>query len=332
HPMPGFDSKRFIGLEEWLAKELECSICLHVFDKAVDTICCHTFCRDCIQQTIVNNRLVCPQCRHESVRKRQRSLTAEAQCHDINESLFRSNRRIDGIVQRLRTNCDFEDKGCDEVLELGHLSAHLEKCNYNLCENCGLKVGKRVDHNCLELMKNERKRFMNTIIGYKFKLNQTNKRLKTLELRNKELEEEVKRFTGAVDTTPTAVTPTSTSGSRRPLDLTKNAKNSRYTPKAGNYGFKTGKIVRNYGKTFNILTQTGEKKSVFRMKTSQTFDDFVKHVAKTFETDDQLLKITYNTDEAIAISDTITKLNIPSNRRTLKAVYNDDQMLVNIIL
>ncbi|CAG2107105.1 unnamed protein product [Medioppia subpectinata] len=322
--MPGFDSKRFIGLEDWLAKELECSICLHVYDRAVDTNCGHTFCRDCLQQTISNNRLVCPQCRHESVRKRQRSLTANECSVNINESLFKANRRVDSIIGRLRTSCDFEDKGCDEVLELGSLSAHLEKCNYNLCENCGLKVGKRLDHNCLELMKNERKRFMNSIIGYKFKLNQTNKRLKCLETKNKELEEEIKLLKGSAP----AVTTAAAAAQPKTTSVTVGA----VAHKTRNYGIKTPKRVRTVTKTINIYNELGKKRDSYRMTNKQTFDDLVKSVAKTFDTDPQPLSITFNGSQAIARTDTITKLNIPSNKRSVKAYYQSDQNIVNINL
>jgi hypothetical protein len=40
-------------------------------------------------------------------------------------------------------------------VRLESLSTHLEVCNFNLCLNCGLKMGKTLEHNCVQLLKQE---------------------------------------------------------------------------------------------------------------------------------------------------------------------------------
>uniref|UniRef100_A0A3B3RLE6 RING-type domain-containing protein n=1 Tax=Paramormyrops kingsleyae TaxID=1676925 RepID=A0A3B3RLE6_9TELE len=51
-----------------LEEELNCSICLSVFDNPVTTPCGHNFCQDCLDKTWQDNDQValgfsCPQCR-----------------------------------------------------------------------------------------------------------------------------------------------------------------------------------------------------------------------------------------------------------------------------
>ncbi|XP_054153396.1 uncharacterized protein LOC128952083 [Oppia nitens] len=346
----GYEPKRFIGLEDWLAKELECSICLHIFRQAVDTQCGHTFCRLCIQRIVVSNKLICPQCRCETHKKRQRSAITDSPTSSTTSAsalankvdpFLKSNRRVDSIIGRLRTNCDYEDKGCEEVLELNLLDSHLEKCNYNLCDNCGLKVGKRLEHNCLDLMKSERKRFMNTIINYKFRLNNVNKKLRTLEQKNRELESELRRFKGGMDCKGSAAT-AATNGSctagiswspPTPTTTTtlSSLANSAHVlaAAAASATTKTGKTRALY-KIFNLFDESDNRIGVYRMKSRETFGELIKFVANQFNTDDKHLSLTLNYNELISRNDTIPMLNVPSNKRTLRAVYRADRKSINI--
>lgn len=131
--MPGFEDNRFVGLEQWLAEELKCSICLNVFNKPVMTECDHNFCLDCIQTSIRTNGTNCPQCR-QPLNSRQR-LRSNRNTNELNISLnennLKINKSINNIIDKLKIKCDFESNGCKEVIELSLMSSHIKECDYN---------------------------------------------------------------------------------------------------------------------------------------------------------------------------------------------------------
>jgi hypothetical protein len=45
------------------AEAMECSVCFEIYCNAHILRCGHTFCKVCIDQVSVNNRIVCPTCR-----------------------------------------------------------------------------------------------------------------------------------------------------------------------------------------------------------------------------------------------------------------------------
>jgi hypothetical protein len=97
---------------------------------------------------------------------------------------WETNRNFNNLINDLKIKCDFVSNGCKEVLELGSLSKHLEECDYNLCISCGLKMGKKVEHNCIELLKKERDYYkqqsfdsQNVVLKCKHELNDTKNQL-----------------------------------------------------------------------------------------------------------------------------------------------------------
>lgn len=102
----------------------------------MDTKCCRkTYCKECII-TWINRNELCPNDR--------RILRANDL---LNPSLIITN------MLSFKIRCDFYDNGCQEIVSLGSLSRHLQECDYNICTDCGLKIGKRDEHNCVKVLK-----------------------------------------------------------------------------------------------------------------------------------------------------------------------------------
>ena len=155
--MAGFDSNRFVDLNEREENHLKCGICLNIFNNAVNSECGHTFCKQCIQDWIYSNRMVCPECRQVfSTRKRCIASTENDNLVAIKSFVFSRNLKVNSIVSELKTKCDFDFNGCQEVVEFGLISSHLNKCEHRFCKICNILMTKVDEHNCFELMKNER--------------------------------------------------------------------------------------------------------------------------------------------------------------------------------
>ncbi|XP_054158206.1 kelch-like protein 1 [Oppia nitens] len=113
--MPGYDCNRFVNLSPSDRAELTCSICLNIICCPVIAQCClHTFCKDCINNWLSTNN-ICPYDR--------KTLTTEA--------LTQSPRIMVNMLGKLQIKCDFQDKGCTEVIILEYLTNHLNNCRYN---------------------------------------------------------------------------------------------------------------------------------------------------------------------------------------------------------
>ena len=155
--MPGFDSNRFTDLNENLTKHLICSICLNIFDNAVRSSCEHTFCKSCVQQWIESNHKECPECRVEfETRKRSDSSRSADNLVLIRNYIFKSHLLANSLVSDLTIKCDFEFSGCQQSVKLGLLSSHVKDCPHRLCAKCGFTFIENIEHNCIELLKNDR--------------------------------------------------------------------------------------------------------------------------------------------------------------------------------
>lgn len=201
--MSGFETSRFVGLSESMAKHMSCSICLGIYCKPVETQCGHTFCQQCIKQWINQNNNSCPQCRQQLANKRKRNSRNNNNSIDESVMFWETNRNFVNLINDLKIKCDFVLKGCNEVLELGLLSDHLEKCDYNYCKTCGLKMGKKDEHNCIELLKRDRNKFKQLFIEtqrfvekYKHDLNDNKNQLMTKSLI---FEEKIQKYTERID-------------------------------------------------------------------------------------------------------------------------------------
>ncbi|CAG2115049.1 unnamed protein product, partial [Medioppia subpectinata] len=138
--MVGFVLTRFVDLSaiETLALEdlIKCSICLQVLNKAVDTRCGHTFCRECLNDWLSRPQTSkeCPECRQPlPTRKRTRSQTTADNSLVIGGNvLVEKSLRINAMIGKLKIRCDYEWNGCPEVCPLESLSTHLKTCEYRL--------------------------------------------------------------------------------------------------------------------------------------------------------------------------------------------------------
>ncbi len=125
----GFDTNRFHSA---IDEGLTCPICFGVLK---DPMQCenneHYFCSGCIKKHLEKTSLNCPVC--------QDKLTVE--------TLRKAPRLIADFVSRLKISCDHTARGCDAVLELGALQAHVQDCDFMpvTCTNdsCDEMVNKR---------------------------------------------------------------------------------------------------------------------------------------------------------------------------------------------
>ncbi|CAG2104124.1 unnamed protein product, partial [Medioppia subpectinata] len=184
--MPGYPINRFIDLRPELAEEFRCSICLNLFEDAVDTKCKHTYCYQCIHQWLTSQWTTkrCPDCRQSVVSANRRpqtssisSLTAGAGNRDTqyrkpnpkwtalfigDDVVVHRNRRVNAFISRLRVKCEWESKGCPDVMSVDEAEAHGQRCRYMVCERCGLSGGRNSDqekHICVDALLRDRKRW-----------------------------------------------------------------------------------------------------------------------------------------------------------------------------
>ena len=125
----GYDTARF---QSTIDDGFICSICLCVLK---DPMQCenneHYFCSGCIKQHLEKTSHSCPVC--------QDKLTVE--------TLRKAPRIVADCVSRYKINCDHAGRGCNAVLELGALEAHVRDCDFMPvpCSNdgCDEVVSKR---------------------------------------------------------------------------------------------------------------------------------------------------------------------------------------------
>ena len=82
---------------------LKCNICFNTYKnnslRPLTLSCGHTFCQSCINITLWNGILPCPQC---------------GQIHDINSTLnFPEHFTPEGILKSLNGSPDVTDEGCE---------------------------------------------------------------------------------------------------------------------------------------------------------------------------------------------------------------------------
>ena len=108
----GYDTARF---QSTIDDSFICCICLGVLK---DPMQCehneHYFCSDCINKHLEKTSHSCPVC--------QDKLTVE--------TLRKAPRIVADCVSRYKINCDHAARGCDAVLELGALQAHVHDCDF----------------------------------------------------------------------------------------------------------------------------------------------------------------------------------------------------------
>lgn len=157
--MPGFERNRFVGLSETIAQDLTCTICLNIFDNPLITDCGHTYCQQCLQSNLESGRKECPECRKQVANRSTSQYLVNTNCVSIasdgHHYVFVRNLIVNSMVRHLSIKCDYESNGCQSVVEVDSLSAHLHHCEHRICKSCGFVAGKASEHNCAELLKNE---------------------------------------------------------------------------------------------------------------------------------------------------------------------------------
>ena len=125
----GYDDERF---ESIVDQNFHCLICYNVLK---DPVMCrrnqHYFCHGCITEHLRRNSHTCPTCADE--------LTVE--------TLGEVPRIVKTYLNERRIRCDYEDRGCRELVQLQNLSRHVAECGFSpvVCGNqgCGQTISKR---------------------------------------------------------------------------------------------------------------------------------------------------------------------------------------------
>ena len=125
----GYDDERF---ESTVDQHFHCVICYNVLK---DPVMCrrnqHYFCRDCITEHLRSNSHTCPTCADE--------LTVE--------TLTDVPRIVTNYLNGQKIRCDYEDRGCRELVQLQNLNRHVTECGFSpvFCGNqgCGQIIRKR---------------------------------------------------------------------------------------------------------------------------------------------------------------------------------------------
>ena len=126
---PGYDDERFDTI---IDRHFHCLICYNVLK---DPVMCrrnqHYFCRGCITEHLRRNSHTCPTCADE--------LTVE--------TLNNVPRIVTDYLDERKIRCDYEDRGCRELVQLQNLNRHVAECGFSpvVCGNqgCGQTISKR---------------------------------------------------------------------------------------------------------------------------------------------------------------------------------------------
>ena len=125
----GYDDERF---ESIVDQNFHCLICYNVLK---DPVMCrrnqHYFCHGCITEHLRRNSHTCPTCADE--------LTVE--------TLAEVPRIVKTYLNERKICCDYEDRGCRELVQLQNLNRHVAECGFSpvVCGNqgCNQTISKR---------------------------------------------------------------------------------------------------------------------------------------------------------------------------------------------
>ena len=125
----GYDDERF---ESMVDQNFHCLVCYNVLK---DPVMCrrnqHYFCRGCITEHLRRNSHTCPTCADE--------LTVD--------TLGEVPRIVKTYLNERKIRCDYEGRGCRELVQLQNLNRHVAECGFSpvVCGNqgCGQTINKR---------------------------------------------------------------------------------------------------------------------------------------------------------------------------------------------
>jgi hypothetical protein len=327
--MSGFETSKFVDLNESLETHLSCGICYGIYNKPVETQCGHTFCEQCIRQWYENNvNKTCPYCKQQLGNKRKRN-TRNDNSFDSNVLFSKSKKvlLIIDLINDLKIKCDFVSNGCQEVVKLVSLSKHLEECNYNLCETCGLKMGKKYEHNCIELLKKERDYYKQQSFESKKEVekyraefivakNQLRIKSMSFEEEKNKLKEEISKSEKEKEELKAQIEKIKINNNvndevivdsevEQYLNL---ANNDFIEEVVYNRAQKLGILDNNLYVKIEVETQFSENQ-IYRHKKSSTFDKFKKDLNKNYLDYGEVIEFRYN-NKLIDDFDSPQKLNI----------------------
>ena len=119
----GYEDERF---EDIVSENFHCIICTNVFK---DPVMCrqneHIFCRVCITKHLARSQ-TCPSCIEP--------LTVD--------TLLTPPRIILSCLEEFKIRCDFYERGCRQIVQLGKLERHVKECGFMpaVCPNEGCHV------------------------------------------------------------------------------------------------------------------------------------------------------------------------------------------------
>ena len=96
----GFEKSRFV--DQSIAEELVCGICRNIFETPVFSECVHTYCLQCIRQSIRSKVKWCPLCRKRFSSKRPRN---DDNWINVSNYSFRHNRVVSNIISKSKIKC-----------------------------------------------------------------------------------------------------------------------------------------------------------------------------------------------------------------------------------
>ena len=116
----GYETDRF---KNEVDIKLKCSVCLKVLKDPVQCPNEHYFCRSCIKENLRHNAKTCPVCKHPVTE----------------ETLTKPPRILTEWLESLVIRCNYENRGCQEVIRLEFLDRHVKSCGYSptRCTNTG---------------------------------------------------------------------------------------------------------------------------------------------------------------------------------------------------
>ena len=125
----GYDDERFDTI---IDRHFHCLVCFNVLN---DPVTCrrnqHYFCRGCITEHLRKNSHTCPTCADE--------LTVD--------TLTDAPRIVTNYLNERKIRCDYEDRGCRELVQLQNLNRQVAECGFSpvVCGNqgCGQTISKR---------------------------------------------------------------------------------------------------------------------------------------------------------------------------------------------